>query len=62
MLRCSRGVKRPVAEMLSQEDAEKKVSAATKTFESAIKLIDLEHDFDTVIIREQYNRVRIKNQ
>ena len=62
MLRCSRGVKRPVAEMMSQEDANKKVSAATKTFESAIKLTDHENDFETVIIREQYNKVRGKNQ
>ena len=62
MLRCSRGVKRPVAEMMSQEDAYKKVSAATKTFESAIKLTDHENDFETVIIREQYNKVRGKNQ
>lgn len=62
MLRCSRGVKRPVAEMMSQEEASKKVSAATKTFESAIKLTDNENDFETVIIREQYNKVRGKNQ
>ena len=62
MLRCSRGVKRPVAEMMSQEEASKKVSAATKTFESAIKLVDNENDFETVIIREQYNKVRGKNQ
>lgn len=62
MLRCSRGVKRPVAEMMSQEEACKKVSAATKTFESAIKLTDHENDFDTVIIREQYNKIRGKNQ
>ena len=62
MLRCSRGVKRPVAEMMSQEYANKKVSAATKTFESAIKLVDNENDFETVIIREQYNKVRGKNQ
>ena len=62
MLRCSRGVKRPVAEMLTQEQANKKVSAATKTFESAVKLVDHENDFETVIIREQYNKVRGKNQ
>lgn len=62
MLRCSRGVKRPVAEMMIQEEASKKVSAATKTFESAIKLTDHENDFETVIIREQYNKVRGKNQ
>ena len=62
MLRCSRGVKRPVAEMMSQGEASKKVSAATKTFESAIKLTDHENDFETLIIREQYNKVRGKNQ
>ena len=62
MLRCSRGVKRPVAEMMSQEEANKKVSAATKTFESAVKLVDNENDFETVIIREQYNKIRGKNQ
>lgn len=62
MLRCSRGVKRPVAEMMSQEEASKKVSAATKTFESAIKLTDHENDFECVIIREQYNKVRKKMQ
>lgn len=62
MLRCSRGVKRPVEEMMSQVEASKKVSGATKTFESAIKLTDNENDFETVIIREQYNKVRGKNQ
>ena len=62
MLRCSRGVKRPVAEMMSQEEASKKVSASTKTFENAVKLIDRENDFESVIIREQYNKVRGKNQ
>lgn len=62
MLRCSRGVKRPVEEMLCQEDANKKVLGATKTFESAIKLTDVENDFETVIIKEQYNKIRSKNQ
>ena len=62
MLRCSRGVKRPVEEMMSQEEARKKVSAATKTFETAFKLSDTESEFETVIIREQYNKVRGKNQ
>ena len=57
MLRCSRGIKRPVEEMMSQEEANKKVLGATKTFESAIKLTDLENEFESVIIREQYNRL-----
>lgn len=62
MLRCSRGVKRPVEEMMCQDQASKKVLGATKTFESAVKLTDIENDFETVIIREQYNKVRGKNQ
>ena len=47
---------------MSQEEARKKVSAATKTFETAFKLSDTESEFETVIIREQYNKVRGKNQ
>ena len=62
MLRCSRGVKRPIEEMMSQTEATKKVLGATKTFESAIKLTDTDSKFETVIIKEQYNRVRKKNQ
>lgn len=62
MLRCSRGIKRPEPEMLTQEQANKKVLGATKTFESIIKLTDNENDFETVIIREQYNKKRKKNQ
>lgn len=62
MLRCSRGVKRPVEEMLYQDEAEKKVSGATKTFESAVKLTDYENDFESVIIKEQYNLLRGKSK
>lgn len=58
MLRCSRGVKRPTEEMMTQEEATKKVSGATKTFESAIKLSDTENEFETIIIKEQYNKLR----
>lgn len=60
MLRCSRGIERPVPEMITQEEANKKVLGATKTFESAIKLTDNENEFETVIIREQYNKMRKK--
>lgn len=62
MVRCSRGVKRPTEEMMLQDQATKKVLGATKTFESAIKLTDTDSKFETVIIKEQYNRVRKKNQ
>lgn len=62
MLRCSKGVKRPVESMMYQDEVSKKVSAATKTFESAIKLTDSENEFETVIIKEQYNMARKKTQ
>lgn len=58
MLRYSRGCKKPIEEMLYQDEANKKVLGATKTFESAIKLTDNESDFETIIIKEQYNRIR----
>lgn len=58
MLRYSRGCKKPIEEMLYQDEANKKVLGATKTFESAIKLKDSENDFETVIIKEQYNLIR----
>lgn len=60
MIRYSRGIKKPEVDMMSQAEAKKKVSGATKTFESAIKLTDRE--FEAVIIREQYNKVRGKKQ
>jgi hypothetical protein len=62
MIRCSRGIKRPVAKMMSQTEANKKISDATKTFERAIKLIDVDNNFEAVIIKEQYNKIRNKNQ
>ena len=58
MLRCSRGVKRPIEEMMFQGEANKKVLGATKTFENAIKLTDVDSGFETVIIKEQYNNIR----
>lgn len=58
MIRCSRGIKRPVSDMMCQDEANKKVLGATKTFETACKLTDNEHDFESIIIKEQYNRIR----
>lgn len=62
MIRYSRGCKQPTVEMIKQRDVEKKVLGATKTFQSAVQLSDTEHDFQSVIIKEQYNRVRKSNQ
>jgi hypothetical protein len=62
MIRCSRGIKRPTTEMITQAEASKKVSGATKTFASAVKLTDTDNDndFETIIIKEQYNKIRYK--
>lgn len=62
MLRYSRGCKKPISEMMFQGEAKKKVLGATKTFESAIKLTDSETNFENIIIKEQYNKIRHKNQ
>lgn len=62
MIRCSRGVKRPIETMISQEEAEKKVSAATLTYEKTVMLQDQENDFETIINTQYYNKVRKHNQ
>lgn len=62
MIRSSRGVKRPIEEMVSQEEAEKKVSAATLTYEKTVMLQDIENDFETIINTRYYNKVRNKKQ
>lgn len=62
MIRYSRGCKQPTVEMIKQRDVRKKVLGATKTFQSAVQLSDTEHDFQSVIIKEQYNRARKTNQ
>lgn len=60
MMRCSRGIKRPESEYMTQEQARKKVLGATKTFENAVQLIDEANEYDSVIIKTQYNRIRKK--
>ena len=62
MFRCSRGVKRPVEIFMSQEDAEKKVSAATLTYQKTVKLTDVENNYETVIDTRYYNLLRGGNQ
>jgi hypothetical protein len=62
MIRCSRGIKRPIEELVTQDEAKEKVLGATKTFETAVKLTDKENEFETVIIKTQYNKARRKKQ
>lgn len=58
MIRCSRGVKRPVEEFTTQKIAQKKVLGATKTYEKTVKLVDTGNDFECVINTIQYNKIR----
>ena len=58
MIRSSRGVKRPTEEMMSQIDAEKKVSSAKLTYEKTVKLIDESTNFECLINTIQYNKLR----
>lgn len=60
--RCSRGIKRPKEEMVSQEYANKKVSAGTLTFEKIVRLTDEVTDFNSVICTRQYNMKRGERQ
>lgn len=62
MVRCSRGVKRPTEEMISQFEAEKKVLGSTKTYEKTVKLVDSENDFESIINTVQYNKIRKNSQ
>lgn len=62
MLRYSRGCKKPIEEMMFQDEVTKKVLGATKTFESAVKMIDESTGFENTIVKSQYNLVRKKTQ
>lgn len=62
MFRCSRGIKRPIEDYMTQEEAEKKVSGATLTYEKTVKLHDTENEFETIINTRYYNRIRVNNQ
>lgn len=62
MIRSSRGVKRPIETYMTQFQAEKKVSAATLTFEKTVMLQDIENNFESIINTKYYNTKRVKNQ
>lgn len=62
MIRYSRGCVKPSVEMMRLKDAEKKVLGATRTFQSAVQLSDTEHDFQSLIVKQQYNKLRKLSQ
>ena len=58
IMRCSRGIKRPIAEFMTVREAKNKVLDSAKIFEKALEFIDEERDFSNIIIREQYKRLQ----
>lgn len=56
--RTSRGIKRPKKEEMFNFQAQKKVSAATLTFEKTLELNDSESTFNSLINYKYYNKVR----
>ena len=60
--RCSRGVKRPLVEWTSVKTAKEKVSGATLTYSSAIRLVSDDGAFSNDIKYEYYNAIRTESQ
>lgn len=56
--RCSRGIKKPVVSYEIEKEAQKKVSAATLTFEKTIELSDSDSQFSNTINYRHYNLIR----
>lgn len=60
IVRHSKGIEKPSEEYLSYKEAKKKVLGATKTYENNILLSDDEYNFNSLIVKEQYNKIRSK--
>lgn len=58
LYRCSRGIKKPIVSYQPEEMAQKKVSAATLTYQKTIQLIDADNDFEKTINYRYYNSLR----
>ena len=58
--RCSRGIKQPIKDYMSYEEAKKIVGASTPNYSSKIKILDDDNKFINSITYEHYNRKRIK--
>lgn len=58
LYRASRGIQKPIEEYMTYENAQKKIGSAQPTFSTAIRLTDDVSDFQNVIIKEYYNRLR----
>ena len=58
LYRASRGIKKPVVSYETEKEAQKKVSAATLTFEKTIELSDSDSQFSNTINYRHYNLIR----
>lgn len=58
LYRASRGIKKPVVSYEIEKEAQKKVSAATLTFEKTIELSDTDSQFSNTINYRHYNLIR----
>lgn len=62
MVRHSSGVKYPDVYDSSYADIKEKVSGGTETFSSCFRLIDSENDFETLVVKKQFNLKRKASQ
>lgn len=62
MIRYSKGCQKPEVSYMYLDEVKEKVSGATKTFETAFKLTDTQNDYESIIIKKQYNKIRGKKQ
>ena len=58
LYRASRGIKKPLVTYETEKEAQKKVSAATLTFEKTIELSDSDSQFSNTINYRHYNLIR----
>ena len=58
--RCSRGIKQPEIKKTKYSDIKDELTGYCKTYESAFKLTDEDNNFNSIIITEEYNKVRKK--
>jgi len=62
LYRCSRGIKKPKINYEEEFQAQKKISAATLTFERTIKITDTNSSYDNTINYRYYNLKKEENQ
>ena len=62
MIRHSKGIKQPSVYDSAYSDIKEKVSAGTETFSSCFRLVDSENDFETLVVKKQFNLKRNASQ